>query len=290
MYKRLFLSCAVLLAAVLASCAPQLAERHADGAAIVVYPDDGRAGIWRLVGGDYGLAENSRNIGGGYRAAALQPGRYALVGLRQAWPRSAYGQGHKDLDYGERLRSKNADAPPLAQAGRLPLALVDRPAIKEERTRGNFWRDYVLDVSSEYRALLDFEAEEPLAWFELRPGEVVLLPLLRAEISLDERSCARRAESASPYNSYTEPYLGYPLSHDPEDFTTLKWLCPVRRLVLLKAAPSLEAAQAGLDKDKLAPELLLRLEQRDLNLGPLFLRAQSRAGEGGGAVFIFDGP
>lgn len=291
MPKRFILPGLVLLTACLAACGPQLEARFAAGDAIVVYPDDKGTVVWQLDGEDYTLTANSRNVGAGYRAAALKPGRYTLTAVRNVYPRSTYGFGDKDLDFGERERSRNRGKGELAQAGSLPTALVDRPPIKELRTNEAF-NDYTIDVSSEYRMLLRFDAGAAApASFEVRQGEVLLMPLLRGELTVDERSCARRGDSASPFNNYDNPYLVYVLSDNPEDFTTVRWQCPVKRLVLVKPAPGLEQARAALDSGKISPELVDKMRARDLDLGPLLRGAAApERRTDGGVTFSFDGP
>lgn len=267
--KGLFICLALCLSA-LFGCAERFGELREEGLAIIVYPAAGGGMVWQLDGEGAPLEAKGRDIGGSYRAVALKPGVYRAVGAYNVLPRGRFGSGDKDLDYGERAKARGER---LAEAARLPLALVKRLPVKEEYdlTDGNTG---VRAIPSEYRVRL---ATEPLASFEARPGEVLLLPALRASVRLDEKSCLRYGRSAGKYNVYYEnPDMHYLLSPNPDDLAIVEWACPVRELEVEILPPSLEKARAN--AEGLEDGLRQKLKPGRLELAPWLAGA---AGPGG---------
>lgn len=252
------------LAPLLPGCAPNFTERLADGYAVVVFPDERGTVIWQGPERERGWGGNVAGIGGGYLAAALKPGVYSPEAVRNVARRGATGSGEKDLDYGDRARG--ARLSPEDYQARLGPARVKRLPIKEERyvdRPGPNGESYsfsrVIDVASEYVTSLPIRGAEPL---ELKAGQVLLLPALRAEILLNERACTRLGVKA-----FHSPAL---FSHNPEDFEFLEWLCPVDKLVIAKIPASPAGVRAGADPRKFPPELLERMEERDIRVERFF--------------------
>lgn len=274
----LFLLPALLL---LASCAANLPEYHGQGYGIVIFPKLGSSAIWSLQGEGGGAEPKLVNLGGGYRAAILEPGLYSLMGIYNVHERSASGFGHKDLDFADRARGSKV--PPADIANSLGLVQVKRMPIKEEHGGGEFAREHVVKVSSEYRMRLDLSSAQATS-FSVGAGQVLLLPALRGELVLNEQACSRNGFVLN-FNPL------YVVSYDPEDLDLLEWYCPLAKLTLGLVTPRLDDLKAGADPKKLPPELLEKVEARGLKLGPYFEKAKKSDGKEPGLTnYIFSGP
>jgi hypothetical protein len=139
-------------------------------------------------------------------------------------------------------------------------------------------------VPSKYDITLAFDSDERVAGFEVGAGELILLPALLGEISLDERGCSRRGV-------VTGFYVPHVLSHNPEDFEYLEWYCPVERLVLSIVPGSLGELKARAGHKRLPPELLDKGEARKPFLGEYFQKAEKVDRKSGGLTeYVFPGP
>lgn len=294
--KRYSILLILLAAFALCGCTVNLAKQYEEGNAIVVYPDNQGTVRWQFLGGEYNLDDNTADLGGGYRAAALKPGIYAVSMVAKRSEISRMGRGLKDLDKGSR-----SGAGARLAAPRLGRAEVRRAPIKEEREyermdgKGNsrtFSR--IVQISSQYRIELEIGGAaggdyRQIAYFEVKAGELLLLPSLYGEITLNEDFCARPGQFLGNPDGFHP--MHYPLSHNPEDFEHMKWYCPLTRLTITKVPPSLDEVKAKADPKKLGPELLMRIQPGDLHTGPWLEGADKvERIEGGLVRYIFEGP
>lgn len=264
----------------LVGCAVNLQEYSEQGYGIVIFPDDGGSAVWNLQGEEGGLAPKFTDLGGSYRAAILAPGVYELSGFYNVAKRSILGRGDKDLDYADRQRGSNI--PPAELENNLGLALVKRLPIKEERGEGKFGAEHVVDVSSEYRMKLSLPQGAELAWFKLGAGQVLLLPSLRGEMELNEKSCTRHGFILGNHT----PYI---LSFNPEDLQLLEWYCPLNKLFVTLIPARLDELKEVADPKKLSPALMNKLEVRDLHFGQSLQKAARIDGGAGRIKYVLSG-
>lgn len=287
---------AFLAASMLFGCAVNLGKQYEEGKAIVVYPNNEGTLHWQFLGGEYDLSEHSTDLGGGYRASALKPGVYAAKLVANRSEISRMGHGLKDLDQGMR-----SGAGPKLATPRLGRAEVRRAPIKEEReyervdSKGNSHSVVrVISVPSLYRIELEIDKASggdyrQGAYFEVEAGEVLLLPSLYGEITLNEDFCARPGQFLG--NPDVLHPMHYPFFYNPEDFEHMKWYCPLTSLVITKLAPNLDEVKAKVDPKKLDAGLLMRLQVRDLHIGPWLEGADKvQRIEGGLVRYTFEGP
>lgn len=281
----------ILLAAcaMLAGCGVQLDKEYSAGKAVVVFPDNGGTTLWELAGDGQPAFAGAGDIGGGYRAVALQPGVYRLYGVYNVAKIGTLGGGSKDLDYAERLKRKQGGAEKTLSGnapGGLGVAAVTRAPVREERDimRGEkIVGTRRIDVSSQYRMLLGLPASADVcggfACFEIKAGDVLLVPALHGAITMNEKACAR---SGSAVTVYDMPSQNFVLSENPEDFETLKWACPVERLVFTKITGSVEDVRARANSGKFSLELMNSLKEGEMRMGRRLLNAYEIKDEASG--------
>lgn len=292
-----FSLCLLVLAAALCfqGCSTNLNAKFAEGFSLVILPEDSGTVIWDMSEDAAGATPRWQDLGGGFKAVALAPGLYSLKAVYNVSYRGLYGQRDKDLDYGARMAHASG-LPAERITPKLGLVQVRRGPIKEERNVGKDWDSFVREIPSSYKMTLNLAGlagkdGKNFAYFELKPGEVILLPQLSGTIKMNELACERWGSSVSRYATYENPALRYVLSDNPEDFLTIKWLCPVEILLIGKTPASLEDAKAKISPSKLSPELLEKLEVRDIQLGQRFMQADDiTKDQSGGEQYIFVGP